>query len=102
MRRTLQDIIVLHLADQAGQWVMGYDLEKINTKYGWIGSSGTRRCRELSEAGKHRIAGVEYMIESRKQGKYVQYRVAEKKNSGPVYDIVHMPDGRRVAVPRYG
>lgn len=97
MRRTLQDVIVLHLADQAGQFVFGYDLEKVNTKYGWIGSSGTRRCRELSEAGKHRIAGIEYVIESRKQGRYVQYRVAEKKDVRPIV-TVEIRNGVPVAV----
>ena len=85
MKRTLHDIIVLHLADQAGQWVMGYDLEKVNTKHGWIGSSGQRRARELAEAMTHKVAGIEYGIQSRKQGKYVQYRVSGKQDTRPKF-----------------
>lgn len=99
---TLHDKLTLHLADQPGEWVQGYSLEKVNTKYGWVGSSGQRRMRELAEQGFHKIGSVTYTIESRKMGKYVQYRVSESKDTKPVYDIVHMSDGRRVAVPKYG
>ena len=46
-------------------WVFSYNLEKVHLEGSWVGSSGTRRARELAEAGK---------IEVRKQGIYVQYR----------------------------
>lgn len=97
MKRTLYDIIVLHLADQAGQWVMGFELEKVNTKYGWIGSSGQRRCRELVEQMTHKVSGIEYSIESRRQGKYVRYRVAGKQDLRPKFRE-EIRDGQRVMV----
>lgn len=91
----LHDIIVRHLADQQGEWVMGYDLEKVNTRYGWIGSSGQRRCRELAEQGTHKIGNIEYKIESQKMGKYVQYRVADERNTTPQYRM-EIRNGERV------
>ena len=64
---TLPDIILATLRD-SGQWTFGYNLEKVETKYGWIGSSGMVRCRELERAGK---------IEKRGEGRYIQYRYKE-------------------------
>lgn len=80
MKRTLHDLIVLRLAQEPGAWVMGFDLEKVQTEHGWIGNSGQRRARELAEAGYHNIGNVEYTVESRKMGKYVQYRVRGTKD----------------------
>lgn len=93
MKRTLYDIIVLHLADQPGQFVMGYDLEKVNTKYGWIGSSGQRRCRELVSQMTHIVDDTEYALEARKQGKYVQYRVSGKQK------LLEAEKDRHIAYP---
>ena len=43
---------ILQTLKEAGTWVMGYDLEKVRTRYGWIGTCGGRRCRELAAEGK--------------------------------------------------
>src|SRR4051794_25630205 len=51
---TLHDIITLYLAER-GDWVPSYSLSKLQTKWGWIGSSGERRARELAEDGEHVI-----------------------------------------------
>lgn len=97
---TLQDKIVLHLADSA-DWVKGYNLEKVNTKYGWIGSSGQRRCRELVEVGLHTIDGVGYVVESGKEGKYVTYRAYSASPHVVRVEQV-IVDGVRKARPIYG
>ena len=62
--------IILNYLQEAGTWVEGFKLEKVNTKWGWIGNSGGRRCRELAEEGK---------IERRIEGKYVYYRAIPQK-----------------------
>lgn len=96
MKHTLQDKIVLHLAEH-GDWLPSYSLEKVNTKWGWVGSSGTRRCRELAEAGKHKIGSIEYIIENRKAGRYVEYRVVSQKDTRPIVTF-EVRNGQRFAV----
>ena len=64
---TQKDIIVNYLKSQK-DWVYGYKLIGIETPFGFLGSSGDRRARELAEEGA---------IERRIMGKFVQYR--EKK-----------------------
>jgi hypothetical protein len=44
MQLTLHDIITLHLAD-VSDWVPSYQLSKLQTKFGWVKSSGERRAR---------------------------------------------------------
>lgn len=96
MKRSLHDILVLHLLD-CGEWTPSYSLEKLNTKHGYVGTSGLRRMRELAEAGKHKIAGIEYAIESKKEGRYVMYRIAGQKDTRPRFRT-EIRDGYPVAV----
>lgn len=44
-------VILNLLDDEPTRWFYSYDLEKVNTKYGFIGLRGTRDCRELVEKG---------------------------------------------------
>lgn len=76
---TYHDKITLALNSERGKWLYGYQLEKVDTPFGWIGSSGSRRARELAEQGYHIVKGVKYDIERRDKGKYVQYRVTNGK-----------------------
>lgn len=60
--------IINHLKDNLGigdGFVRAYNLEKVQTKWGWIGSSGSRRARELAEEG---------LIERRVTDGYAEYR----------------------------
>ncbi len=57
--------IILKLLDDRKDWVKEYDLEKVNTNWGFLGTSGGRRARELAEVG---------MIERRISGKYAEFR----------------------------
>lgn len=67
MKLSQSETIVRVLSDAQG-WVPSYNLEKVETPWGFIGTSGLRRCRELVAAGK---------IEKREQGKFVWYRIAQ-------------------------
>lgn len=60
----------LHLGDREGGWVYEYRLRSIHTPFGWLGSQGDRRCRELAQEGK---------LERKKDGKYAMYRYARKE-----------------------
>lgn len=46
-------------------WVKSYELIKVNTSYGWLGSGADRQARRLAEEGD---------IERRHNGKYAEYR----------------------------
>src|SRR4051794_23781938 len=92
MKRTLHDILTPHLAARSGEWIPSYRLSKQQTEWGWIGSSGERRARELAEAGKHTIGGTTYFIERRMNGRYAEYRVASAQ-AKPRQVIEHLPNG---------
>ncbi len=48
---TQKAIILKLLTDEPERKFYSYELIKANTKYGWLGTSGDRRARELAEAG---------------------------------------------------
>lgn len=95
---TLHDIICLHLAD-IGDWVPSYTLSKVQTKFGWLGSSGERRARELAEGQWHEYKGVVYTVERRQIGKYTEYRVLSRPKPRTVYVEKINPEGQTVRVP---
>ena len=64
MKRLTQREIILNLLRSEDKWFCSYELLKVNTKWGWIGSQGDRRARELAEEG---------IIEVRHNGKYAEY-----------------------------
>ena len=49
-------------------WMPSYYFSKVETNYGWIGSSGERRCRELAELGE---------IKRKIEGKYTFYKAKQ-------------------------
>src|SRR3990167_1353477 len=46
-------------------WLRGVELDRTQTKWGWIGPSAQRRARELAKAG---------IIESRMRNGFIEYR----------------------------
>jgi len=50
--RITQKIIILNILREAKDPVPSYNLEKVSTKWGWLGTSGLKRCRELEVEGK--------------------------------------------------
>ena len=57
--------IILKLLSQT-EWLPAYKLEKENTPYGYLGTSGSRRARELAKEGK---------LETKYENGYVFYRL---------------------------
>lgn len=85
---TQKQIILSLLRDEPNKWFWSYDLQKISTKYGWLGTSGDRRARELREEGR---------LESISEGKYEKYRYKPKYETKSVPTIVER-EGRSVCV----
>ena len=48
MKHTQTEILVMFLADQRGTWIPAHALQKIETPYGYVGSAGDVRARELA------------------------------------------------------
>ena len=48
---TQKEIIIKMLQEQPNRKFFSYELTKIATRHGYIGSSGDRRARELAEKG---------------------------------------------------
>lgn len=60
---------------QCNNWVPSYDLIKISTDWGWIGSNGDRTARKLAEEGiVERINGGEIGRDKR----FVYFRLKER------------------------
>ncbi len=48
MKHTQSEILVMFLADQRGTWIPAHALQKLSTPYGYVGSAGDVRARELA------------------------------------------------------
>lgn len=77
---TQRQIILNLLQENPEKWFNSYELLKANTVYGFLGSQGDRRARELAKDG---------LIEVRHEGKYAQYRAKENK----LKEVWRAPDG---------
>jgi hypothetical protein len=64
---TQEDIIINYLTHD---WMFSYELQKVNTPYGWLGTSADRIARRMAEQGKK---------ERQRVGKYAQYRLITGK-----------------------
>lgn len=62
--------IILRLLSFRGDYVPSWELEKVSTEWGYIGTSGLKRCRELRAEGK---------IEQKDVGKFVYYRIKKEQ-----------------------
>lgn len=51
------------------EWMPGWELQQVNTPYGFIGLSGTRVCRQLAEDG---------YIDRKRDGKYAYFKINSK------------------------
>lgn len=59
-------IILKTLDMNPGKWFKSYELQQINTPYGWIGSRGSRDCRDLAATGK--------ILVSHDRSEYAEYK----------------------------
>jgi hypothetical protein len=88
---TQTDIIVKLLNSEPSRWYKSYELLKANTPWGFLGSQGDRRARELAESGQ---------IEVRHIGKYAEYRAKEptwKPEKRPI-NLVEAIKGSQLAL----
>lgn len=60
-----KQIILKTLEAEPTRYFYSYELEKVNTPFGWIGIRGSRDCRELAAKG---------LIEVNHDEKYARYR----------------------------
>ena len=58
--------IILKVLEENKDWTPGYSLIKMNTKWGYLGSSADRFARWLAEDGT---------IEKKREGRYTYYRL---------------------------
>ena len=74
--RMTQKQIILNILREAKEPVPSYNLEKVSTKWGWLGTSGLKRCRELEVEGKiHKSYKDGYVwYESEPPQRIVEYR----------------------------
>jgi hypothetical protein len=61
--------IILNTLNDSSDWVVSHQLEKENTKYGWIGTRGLRTCRNLEERG--------LIVKNKEIDKYVWYKIIQ-------------------------
>jgi len=64
-----QSNIILEVLNDTKEWMPSWYFVKQDTKWGWLGTSGDRRARELYEDGK---------IERKHEGKYSYYKIKEE------------------------
>ena len=68
MKVYTQAEIIKKMLDQSPDPVPSWALQKVNTPWGWLGTSAARIARKMAEAGE---------IERRRIGKYVYYANVE-------------------------
>ena len=73
-RITQKEIVARLLFSRLGEWVPGYDLQKNNTPWGYLGVDADTRAHELSRDGYFTSAQNKYFIEHKKEGKYAYFR----------------------------
>lgn len=62
--------IILNVLEDAKEFVPSYNLIKINTKWGWLGSGADRQARDLA---------IEGLLQRKREGKYTFYKLIEEK-----------------------
>lgn len=64
MKTSQKEIILKLLKEDPNRKWLTYELQKSQTKYGWLGTQADKRCRELREEG---------LIKSEPQGRYERF-----------------------------
>ena len=68
-----QKQIIFKLLRDKRDWVVSFDLQKVNTDYGWLGTSADRQARQMVEDG---------VIDRQRRGKYSFFRAKEFREFG--------------------
>lgn len=70
MNKLTQGEIILKLLKEKKDWIPSWEIIKVNTVWGWLGTSADRAARTLVEDG---------IIQRKREGKYTYYRILENK-----------------------
>lgn len=60
-----QEEIILAVLEDINDWTPSYNIIKVNTKWGWLGTGADREARRLAEQG---------IIQRKRDGKYTYYK----------------------------
>jgi hypothetical protein len=77
-KKTYEVIIYKVLADKPNEWIPSYNLVKVSTKYGWLGSCADRIARYMAEDGK---------ISRKREGKYTYYAVMGEPKQSALFEV---------------
>ena len=80
--------ILRTLEENPNNWFPNFKLQSVQTNFGWVGSAGGRRCRELYEAG---------LIERKLIGKIAHYK-SKKPEIKQIYNIVGSREGKTLEI----
>ena len=70
MEKLTQSEIILNVLEDNGDWIPSYKIIKVNTRWGWLGTSADRFARWLVKDG---------IIQRKREGKYVYYKLLVKR-----------------------
>lgn len=90
---TIADAIVLHLADNRGQWILGATLEKSTFHGRYTGVSGMRSMRSVASLGFHEVDRVKYFVEKKEEKGLVYYRVTGGESTKTEQVVEYLPNG---------
>ena len=90
-----QQIIYLTLKDAWPSWIVSYQLEKVDTKYGWLGTSALKRCRELEISGQIEKANGKTIGLDKK---YIYYRWKEPILLDDLMGQAVQPEQQRIRI----
>lgn len=85
MKITQREIVVRVLAKDMGNWVSAFNLQKVQTEWGWLGVDADTRAHELARDGTYKSPNFTYYIEHRaprengNPTKYAQFRCYKKE-----------------------
>lgn len=77
-KKTYETIIYKVLADKPNEWLPSYNLVKVSTPYGWLGSCADRIARYMAEDGK---------IARKRDGKYVYYALLGEVKQEALFEV---------------
>ena len=71
LKSMTQKEILLQVLKDNNEWTPSYEIIKVDTKYGWLGTSADRQARAMAEEGT---------LERKRDGQYTYYRIKPQEN----------------------
>lgn len=64
-KKTQKQILLNLLRSQPDKWFPSFEIQSVDTEFGWLGTSADRQARQMAENG---------LIDREQRGKYAYYR----------------------------